>query len=70
MEISIGKTSLSIGMFFIWGKKAIMLSLLYTKIYVEILISKDISVNKVYIHTKKCRVESDYIKDLKYLAKA
>ena len=27
-------------------------------------------VNKLYIHTEKCRVESDYIKDLKYLVKA
>ncbi len=47
-----------------------MLSLLYTEIYIEILILKEISVNKVYNHTKKCRVESDYIKDLKYLVKA
>ena len=27
-------------------------------------------MNSLYIHTEKCRVESDYIKDLKYLVKA
>ena len=27
-------------------------------------------MNNLYIHTEKCRVESDYIKDLKYLVKA
>ncbi|BCD03092.1 hypothetical protein BC30052_0147 [Bacillus cereus] len=27
-------------------------------------------MNNLYIHTEKCRVESDNIKDLKYLVKA
>ncbi|GAB6449397.1 hypothetical protein bcgnr5380_47470 [Bacillus cereus] len=27
-------------------------------------------MNNLYIHTEKCRVESDYKKDLKYLVKA